>query len=85
MSILIGIIAVIFLALTGLVISRLQKVMKGVNAVGADGDTKPEGNKWNGAMFLVFMVLGLIAFVWSYLHTETGYLPTASSGSRAPN
>ncbi len=81
MNYLIAIIAVIFVAMTILVISRLQKVMKGVNAVDADvaDHTRPEGNKWNGIMFLVFMVLGLIGFVWSYLHTEADFLPIASS------
>ncbi len=80
MSYLIAIIAVIFLALTILVISRLQKVMKGVNAVDTNGeDARPGGNKWNGNMFLIFMVLGLIGFVWSYLSAEPDFLPTASS------
>ena len=78
MSYIIGILVVAFLGLTILVVSRMQKALKGVNA--ADGDTsKPEGNSWNATMFMVILVLGTIAFVWSYMSASTDFLPTASS------
>lgn len=78
MSYLIGILVVVFLGLTILVVSRMQKALRGVNV--ADHDTsKPEGNSWNAMMFIVVLVLGTIALVWSYLSASTDFLPTASS------
>lgn len=78
MSYIIGIIIVVFLALTIMVISRMQKVLKGVAAQSEDA-SKPEGNRWNATMFLVFLVLFFIGFVWSYLDAEQYFLPEASS------
>ena len=78
MSYIIGIIIVVFLGLTILVISRMQKVLKGVNAVDSNA-TNPEGNKWNAALFIVSLLLGTIGFIWSYFNAEPDFLPTASS------
>jgi cytochrome c oxidase subunit II len=78
MSYIIGIIIVVFLALTVMVISRMQKVLKGVAAESEDA-SKPEGNRWNAALFLVFLILFFIGFVWSYLDAEQYFLPEASS------
>ena len=78
MSYIIGILVVVFLGLTILVVSRMQKALKGVSV--ADEDTsKPEGNSWNATMFMVVLIVGTIAFVWSYLSASTDFLPTSSS------
>jgi cytochrome c oxidase subunit II len=79
MSYIIGILIVIFLALTVMVIARMQKVLKGVNASDNTDSSKPEGNGWNATLFLVFLVLFFVGFIWSYLDAEQYFLPTASS------
>jgi cytochrome c oxidase subunit II len=78
MSYIIGIIIIVFLGLTIVVISRMQNVLKNTSVADAD-PSKPEGNKWNAAMFIVVLILGTIGFVWSYLSAEVDFLPTASS------
>lgn len=78
MSYIIGFLIIVFLALTILVISRMQKVLKGVNTESSDS-LKPEGNGWNATLFLVFLILSFVGFVWSYYSAEASFLPTASS------
>ena len=78
MSYIIGLLVVVFLGLTILVVSRMQKALKGVNVADEDA-SKPEGNSWNATMFIIVLILGTIAFVWSYLSASTDFLPTASS------
>ncbi|CAG5008650.1 hypothetical protein DYBT9275_04327 [Dyadobacter sp. CECT 9275] len=74
----IALIALVFIVLTGIVIARLQDVLKSVKKPDAP-DAVPAGNKVNGAMFLVILIFGTIAIVWSYLHSTDYYLPEASS------
>lgn len=78
MSYIFGILIVVFLVLTVLVISRMQKVLKGIDKDSADS-AKPEGNGWNAALFLIFLIASFVGFVWSYLDAESQFLPTASS------
>lgn len=78
MTYIIGFLIVIFLVLTILVISKMQNVLKGVNST-SDSTGKPEGNGWNAAMFIIFLVLGSVGFIWSYLSAENSFLPEASS------
>jgi cytochrome c oxidase subunit II len=78
MTFIFGFLIVVFLVLTIMVVSRMQKVLKGVNAATTDS-AMPEGNKWNASLFLIFLVLSFVGFVWSYLSAEDQFLPTASS------
>lgn len=78
MYIIIALVALVFLVLTGVVVARLQNVLKSVNKTDSL-DAAPSGNKINGAMFIVVLILGAIAITWSYLHSREYFLPTASS------
>jgi cytochrome c oxidase subunit 2 len=74
----IALVALVFVVLTGVVIARLQGVIKSVKKEEAP-DAVPAGNKLNGALFIVVLVLGAIAITWSYLHAREFFLPEASS------
>ncbi|TDB63670.1 cytochrome c oxidase subunit II [Arundinibacter roseus] len=78
MTYIVGILIVVFLGLTILVVSRLQNVLKGVDA-GSEDSSKPEGNSWNAWMFMAFLVLSFVGFIWSYYSAEKDFLPEASS------
>ncbi|GAA4468532.1 cytochrome c oxidase subunit II [Nibrella saemangeumensis] len=81
----VGLLSLVFLVLTILVIARLSKVLRGVNGTSRpleeDGGGRIDifSNRINGAMFLVFLVGGTIAMVWSYLVAQGDFLPEASS------
>lgn len=81
MMYIVGLLAVIFLALAALVVSRMASVVRGVNVNKADDDATYTGvsNKVNGAMFMVFLVLGTTAAVWSFIDATQYFLPEASS------
>ncbi len=70
--------SVIFLGLAVMVISRMSTVVK--NATGPVEEGRIGlSNRINGAMFMVFFVLGLVGAVWSFLHASHYFLPEASS------
>ena len=66
----VGLLAVIFLALAALVVSRMASVVRGVSGSETNDDATYTGisNRINGAMFIVFLVLGTTAAVWSFIH-----------------
>jgi cytochrome c oxidase subunit 2 len=68
MNYIIGLLVVVFLGLTIAVIARLQGVLKGVKT--EEQSEEPEGNKWNAVVSLVFLILGLIGSIWSYIHAK---------------
>lgn len=74
----IALVALVFVVLTGIVIARLQDVLKSVKKEDSE-DAEPSGNKVNGAMFIVVLIAGAIAITWSYLHAREFFLPEASS------
>jgi len=78
MYFIIAIVALVFVVLTGIVVSRLQGVLKSVKRP-ESVDAVPEGNSWNGAMFIVILVAAVIGITWSYLHAREHFLPVASS------
>ncbi|TLU98103.1 cytochrome c oxidase subunit II [Dyadobacter luticola] len=78
MYILIAIVALVFVVLTGIVVSRLQNVLKDINKSDSD-HSYTSGNKVNGAMFIVVLLIGAVAITWSYLHAREFFLPEASS------
>jgi cytochrome c oxidase subunit 2 len=78
MSYIIALVALVFVVLTGIVIARLQNVLKSVKKP-ESADAVPSGNKFNGAMFIVVLIGGAISITWSYLHAREFFLPEASS------
>ncbi|GAB3765314.1 cytochrome c oxidase subunit II [Spirosoma pomorum] len=74
----IAILSVIFLGLAAMVVSRMAAVVK--NASGpVEDDHIGMSNKINGALFMVFLVLGIVGATWSYLHSSQYFLPEAST------
>jgi len=78
MYIIIALVALVFIVLTGVVISRLQGVLKSINKTDSE-EVETSGNKFNGAMFIVILIGGAISITWSYLHAREFFLPEASS------
>jgi cytochrome c oxidase subunit II len=66
---LVGLLALVFLVLTLLVVSRLSSVLKGVST---SGETSEYGlsNRINGMLFLAFLVFGTIAAGWSFIEAS---------------
>lgn len=78
MYIIIALVALVFIVLTGVVISRLQGVLKSIDKTDSE-EVETSGNKVNGAMFIVILIGGAISITWSYLHAREFFLPEASS------
>ncbi len=74
----IALVALVFVVLTVVVVTRLQDVLKSVKKAEPE-DGVPSGNRANGIMFLVILVFGTIAITWSYMASTQYYLPEASS------
>lgn len=78
------ILAVVFLILTGLVISKTQSIVKGMDtttevvdpSVNSEVDS---ANTANGVGLLVFWFLSIIGIVWSFQDARQYFLPEASS------
>jgi cytochrome c oxidase subunit II len=75
---LIGILTLVFLGLTIAVIARMQNVLRGVES-DAEAEAPVANNGINGAMWMIFLILGTVGGVWSFLATKHEYLPEASS------
>ena len=73
-----GFLTLVFLVMAIVVIARMQSVLKGVQT-DTEQDAPVPNNKINGAMWIVFLVLGTIGSVWSYHAVKDGFLPEASS------
>lgn len=78
----VALLLVIFLGLGAVVASRMAGVIKNVSA----GAPAEEGeiriglsNRINGIMFLVFFILGVVGFIWSFLYAKQYFLPEAAS------
>ena len=74
----IAVLAVVFLGLAALVIARMAGVVKNANGPVKE-DRVGMSNRINGALFLAFLILGLIAAVWSFMYARQFFLPEASS------
>lgn len=76
----VGLVSIVFLALAFMVFGRLTNVMKGVSTP-EQGEEQygSTSNKLNGAMFMVFLIGGVIAATWSFIHSTQYFLPQASS------
>jgi len=64
MYIIIALVALVFIVLTGVVISRLQGVLKSIDKTGSE-EVETSGNKVNGAMFIVILIGGAVSITWS--------------------
>lgn len=81
MTLIIGILALLFLVLTVLVIGKTQDLLKNVKGVKEeDNDSEVDGaNDWNALGLMVFWVLSAVGVVWSFLDAKKDFLPEASS------
>lgn len=78
----VALLSLVFLALAFMVFGRLTTVLKGVS--GGEEEVRQDNfgttsNKINGIMFLVFLIGGLVAATWSFIHSTQYFLPEASS------
>ncbi|MBD2699674.1 cytochrome c oxidase subunit II [Spirosoma sp. BT702] len=70
--------SVIFLGLAAVVVSRMATVVKNANGPVEEGHIGMS-NRINGALFMIFLVLSIIGFVWSFLYAKQFFLPEAST------
>lgn len=70
--------SVIFLGLAAVVVSRMATVVKNANGPVEEGRIGMS-NRINGALFMAFFIIGLIAAIWSFVYAEQFFLPEASS------
>lgn len=84
MTLLVGILAVVFIILTIMVVSRTQSLLKGANS---SEETSEEGasqamdsaNNSNAIGLFVFWIISVVGVVWSFLDAKKSFLPEASS------
>lgn len=71
----------IFLAvfLLGVVIFQISKVNEYVSVLKGDDKANEETDKIAGTMFLVFLVVGMVAMVWSFYKFKPYLLPQSAS------
>jgi len=73
---LVGLLLIVLLGIALAVAAKLQRVM---GSSQSESDIPAPNNKINGALWMVFLILGVVGMVWSYLATKDGFLPEASS------
>jgi cytochrome c oxidase subunit II len=84
MTIFLVILAIVFVVLTALVVSKTQSIMKGVNPNSETKETDYLGaadkfNSANGAGLFIFWILTMIGIIWSFMDARKYFLPDASS------
>jgi cytochrome c oxidase subunit II len=81
MTILVGILALVFLALTVVVIGKTQDLLKGVQGKTDEQEDHhlDTANDWNAIGLFAFWVISIIGLVWSYIDARKYFLPEASS------
>ncbi|GAB3987082.1 cytochrome c oxidase subunit II [Spirosoma daeguense] len=72
------ILSVIFLGLAAVVVSRMAAVVKNANGPVEEGHIGMS-NRINAVLFMVFLVVSIIGFAWSYLYAKQFFLPEAST------
>ncbi|MCY7349766.1 MAG: cytochrome c oxidase subunit II [Cytophagaceae bacterium] len=81
----VGLLAVVFLVLTIVVLSRIATLAKGVDGNKRDNENPYEkraagtSNRINAVLMLAFPILGTIAAVWSFMESRPKFLPEAAS------
>ena len=73
---LVGLLLVVLLGIAIAVAAKLQKVM---GRTQSESEIPAPNNKANGALWLVFLIAGTVAMIWSYLASRDAFLPEASS------
>lgn len=86
MTLLIVALAIVFIVLTILVISKTQTLLKGVKGqTEQNEDVVDSANNINAVGLFIFWILSIIGMVWSFLYAKKGFLmafgdiPSASS------
>ena len=82
MTIVVALLAIVFLVLTFMVIGKTQKLIKGVRneEVAEDTSSMVDGaNNANAAGLVIFWVLSVVGAVWSFMVYRKDFLPEASS------
>lgn len=82
MMFLIGFLALVFLVLTGLVISKTQSLLKGTKQNTADDSDEfllDSSNNANAIGLFVFWIISVIGIVWSFIDAKQYFLPEAAS------
>ncbi len=81
MTLIIGILAILFLILTGVVISRTQKLIKAAKGITEDEAYSPlnKSNNINALGLFVFWILSAVGVIWSYFDAKKDFLPEAST------
>lgn len=75
---LVGLLLVVLLGIAIAVAAKLQKVMGSIKSE-SDEEAPVPNNKMNGILWMLFLVLGTIGMIWSYLSAREDFLPEASS------
>jgi cytochrome c oxidase subunit II len=82
MTAIIIILALVFLGVTIMVLSKTQNLMKNIGKkeeIVESDNAVDSANDFNGIMLFVFWLLGVVGVVWSFMATRENFLPEASS------
>lgn len=82
MTLLIGILAIVFLVITFMVIGKTQNLLQGIKGDSgqqAEDEHLDGANNANAVGMLVFWIVSVICIVWSYQAAKDDFLPEASS------
>lgn len=82
MTVLISILALVFLGLTAMVLARTMKLLKGVKGSEKNDAEELEvdsANKWNAFGLFAFWIISVVGVVWSYIEYKKDFLPEAAS------
>lgn len=80
MTFLIGILAVVFLILTFMVVSKTKSLIGGVTNDSDQNDAGVDGsNNVNAIALFIFWIVSVIGVVWSFNASKENFLPEASS------
>ncbi len=81
MTLIIGLLAILFLILTGVVISKTQQLIKGVKGEIEEKEYNSlnKSNNLNAIGLFIFWIISVIGVIWSFFDARKDFLPEASS------
>lgn len=80
MTFLIGILAIVFIVLTVMVVGKTQSLISGTkNTSATEESAVGSSNNTNAIALIVFWIIAVIAFIWSFVSSKKHFLPEASS------
>lgn len=83
MTIIIGILAIVFLVMTVMVLGKTQSLLKGINTKETTetdtSDYSDDANNFNGYAMFIFWIISVVGVVWSFIHYREDFLPEAAS------